>query len=162
MTEEPGVLQSMGSQRVRCNVVTDQQQQHQTWYLEGGEKVFLWLLPPTGGTFPWSPPEGFPSHLFRDGSQADSWWDTLEQWVSSRAMYKGVLLVAWGGEQKRGLEAQEETSLVHRGDQLGAFWPSSWQLLWPYFLVTHLPILNPPGLLTQVLFLGMLSNPLYI
>ena len=128
MTEEPGVLQSTGSQRVRCKLVTEPQQQHQK------KKSFCGSFLPLREPFPEAPQKASPPVSWvRGGSQADSWWDTLEQWVSSQAMYKGVPLAAWGAEQKWGLEAQEETSGIQHSDQLGAFWPSSWQLLWPYF-----------------------------
>lgn len=95
----------------------------------------------------------------RGGSQSDSWWDTLEQWASLQAMYKGVL----SGGRKRGLDTQEETSGVHNGDQQGASWPGSWKLLWPHFFCRS-PLYTQSSRSTDMSFsfLDMLSAPLYI
>ena len=45
---EPGMLQSIGSQRVRHNLVTGQQQQNHTWEYLGAKTIGgneVWLLP---------------------------------------------------------------------------------------------------------------------
>ena len=42
-TEEPGRLQSMGSQRVRQDLVTKEQQQHSTKHIECQLHVLYWF-----------------------------------------------------------------------------------------------------------------------